>query len=466
MNTSHFTNTGNLPNRYHFIGIGGIGMSALAIILLQKGLIVQGSEISASHMTETLQKLGATIHFGHSEEHIDVPMVIVYNSMISDDNPEIRAGKRCGYPILHRSDLLHDLMRNDAALLVTGTHGKTTTSALLAHTLLEAKLNPSFAVGGIIKNIGCNGKYGIGPYFVAEADESDGSFLKYNPFGAIITNIDDDHFDYWKTKKALQEGFRQFAQCVTSSEHLFWCGDDETLCNLRLKGQSYGFEEDNDIQALSFRQNGWTNLFDIRYEGITYSDIEIPLIGAHNVLNAAAIFALALRIKISEARIRNAFASFQGIGRRMDFKGECQSIAAYDDYAHHPTEIFATLRALKTAVDKRRLVVAFQPHRYTRTRDCFAEFGPAFAAADLVVVTDIYSAGEKPIEGINAVMLQKKIKESCKVDVRYSNRMDLSHFLYSLLERHDVLVTMGAGDINKIGPEILQQLQRNHVDGK
>jgi UDP-N-acetylmuramate--alanine ligase len=350
-------------------------------------------------------------------------------------------------------------MHKNAALLVSGTHGKTTTSSLLAHLLMESRYNPSFAVGGIIKNCDTNGKYGIGPYFVAEADESDGSFLKYNPFGAIITNIDDDHYDYWRSKKALVEGFRQFTNQISSPEHFFWCGDDELLRTLKLKGISYGFEEGNHLKVLSFRQEGWKNLFDVQFENKRYSEIEVPLIGAHNVLNAAAVFGMGLRINIPESSIRNAFTSFQGIGRRTDFKGECQSISAYDDYAHHPTEIFATLRAIKHAIDKRRLVVAFQPHRYTRTRDCFAEFGPAFSSADRVILTDIYSAGEKTIEGINAVMLLKKIQESSPVNICYSNRKDLSHFLCSILQKHDVLVTMGAGDITKIGPEVLARLK-------
>lgn len=459
MNTSHYTNTATLPKRYHFIGIGGIGMSALAQILLQKGVLVSGSDTSLSPVTEKLQKQGAKIYSDHSEDNVDVPMVIVYNSMIQEDNPEMRAGRRRGCPILHRSDLLHDLMYKNAALLVSGTHGKTTTSSLLAHLLMESRYNPSFAVGGIIKNCDTNGKYGIGPYFVAEADESDGSFLKYNPFGAIITNIDDDHYDYWRSKKALIEGFRQFANQISSPEHLFWCGDDERLRSLKLKGISYGFEEGNQLKVISFRQEGWKNLFDIQFENRRFSDIEVPLIGAHNVLNAAAVFGLGLRIHIPESNIRSAFASFQGIGRRTDFKGECQSISAYDDYAHHPTEIFATLRAIKHAIDRRRLVVAFQPHRYTRTRDCFAEFGPAFSSADCVILTDIYSAGEKPIEGINAPMLLKKIQESSPVDISYSNRKDLSGFICSILQKNDVLVTMGAGDITKIGPEVLARLK-------
>jgi len=381
MNSSNHTSQAALPNRYHFIGIGGIGMSALALILLQKGIAVSGSDISFSYVIEGLEKLGAKIYREHAEDNISEPTVVIYNTMISEDNPEMRAAKRRGCPLLHRSDLLRELMHKDAALLVTGTHGKTTTSALLAHLLIEANLHPSFAVGGIMKGLGTNGNHGVGPYFIAEADESDGSFLKYAPFGSIITNIDNDHFDYWKTKDALLQGFKEFAQKVSSPEHLFWCGDDEILRLMQLKGTSYGFEEGNSLRVLSFRQSGWKNFFDVHFEGRKYPEIEIPLIGAHNVLNAASVFGMGLRINISEEKIRKAFASFKGVARRTDFKGECKSISAYDDYAHHPTEIFATLRAIKHAIDKRRLVVAFQPHRFTRTRDCFGEFGPCILSS-------------------------------------------------------------------------------------
>lgn len=455
------TNIVELPNRYHFIGIGGIGMSGLAKVLLQKNIPVSGSDLSASYITQSLEKLGAKIYLEHSEDNITEPSVIIYSSAILEDNPEMRAGKRRGCPFLHRSELLDELMHNDAPLLVTGTHGKTTTSALLAHLLIESDLHPSFIIGGMIKGLDTNSNYGLGPYFVAEADESDGSFLKYNAFGSIITNIDDDHFDYWKTRDSLIRGFKQFAEKVNSPEHLFWCGDDDIVHSLHLKGVSYGFEEENDLRILSFRQNGWSDFFDVHFEGKKYPEIEIPLIGGHNVLNAASVFGMGLRINIPEEKIRSAFASFKGVTRRLDFKGECKSISIYDDYAHHPTEIYATLRAMKHAVDKQRLVVVFQPHRFTRTFDCFAEFGPAFAVADMLILTDIFSAGEKPIENITTEMLLKKIKQTYKGDVRYCKRADLSAFICSILKENDVLVTMGAGDITKVGPEVIAHLKQS-----
>ncbi|HEY2810314.1 MAG TPA: UDP-N-acetylmuramate--L-alanine ligase [Rhabdochlamydiaceae bacterium] len=447
------------PLTYHFIGIGGIGMSALARILLQKGCRVSGSDVASSYVTEGLKQLGATIYQGHAEQNIVPSAAIVYSSDIPEDNVEMRAGKKLGCLFLHRSDLLCDLMRGDAALLVTGTHGKTTTSALLAHVLIEANLHPSFAVGGIIKGIESNGGYGRGSYFVAEGDESDGSFLKYHPFGAILTNIDDDHLNYWKTKDALIEGFKRFAQRVSSPEHFFWCGDDDELRALGTQGINYGFGEGNAMRILNFRQNGWKTLFELAFDGKKYADVEIPLVGGHNVLNATAVWGMSLRINIPEEKIRSAFASFKGISRRADFKGECKSISAYDDYAHHPTEIFATLRAIKHAIPHRRLIVAFQPHRFTRTRDCFTEFGAAFASADLLILTDIFSAGEKPIEGVTTHGLLQKIQQNCKTEVRYSPRANLPLFLLSILQKNDVLVTMGAGDITKVGPEVLAQLK-------
>lgn len=447
-----------IPKRYHFIGIGGIGMSALATILLQKGLPVSGSDVSESYTIEALRKLGATIYLSHAKENIKEPSVIIYSSAVKEDNPEMCFARQCDYPLMHRSELLHFLMKHDAPLLVTGTHGKTTTSALLTHLLIQAELHPSFAIGGILKNTRSNGGHGTGPYFVAEADESDGSFLTYTPFGAIITNIDQEHLDHWKEYEALVEGFRNFALRVKSEQHLFWCGDDEEIRRLKLKGVSYGFDEQNDLKILSYSQKEWKNSFDIAFEKKLYRDIELPLVGGHNVLNSAAVFGLCIRLNIPEETIRKAFATFQGVGRRADFKGEYRSIVAYDDYAHHPTEIFATLRAIKHAIGRRRLIVVFQPHRYTRTRDLFSQFGPAFAPADVLVLTDIFAAGEKPIEGITTQSLLKRIEENCNSEIHYCQRADLSRFMRQLLKEQDVFVTMGAGDITRAGPEILAHL--------
>lgn len=448
-----------VDDHYHFIGIGGIGMSALATILLQKGIKVTGSDVASSPITQELQNAGAEIFIGHSSQNIKTPSAVIYSSDIKEENPEVKEASLHSIPFLHRSELLHRLMQGYSPLLITGTHGKTTTSSLLAHLLVDAGFHPAYAVGGIVCSLKANGGYGTGSYFVAEADESDGSFLNYSPFGAIITNIDNDHLAYWKTVDQLIEGFHKFAKKVTSSEHLFWCGDDDMLSALKLKGTSYGFGKGNALYVENFRQTGWKNVFDLRFEGREYLDIEIPLIGAHNVLNASAVFGMGLKLGIAESKIRTAFSHFKGVNRRAELKGEWKTIAVFDDYAHHPTEIYATLRAIKHAIGRRRLVVAFQPHRYSRTRDCLHEFGPAFVPADFLVLTDIYSAREEPIDGVTTDTLLEKIKDKTALNVCYTPRAQLSPFLAQSLKQGDVLVTLGAGDITKVGTEVLDLLQ-------
>ncbi len=445
---------------YHFIGIGGIGMSALARILLQKGIKVSGSDVTPSYTTDLLQGQGATIHFGHAPENVAKECAVVYSTMIKDTNPEVLQARSFSLPFLHRSELLAHLMHGYAALLVAGTHGKTTTSSLLSHVLVSAGLNPAYAIGGMIKSLESNGGHGTGPYFVAEADESDGSFLKYNPFGAIITNIENDHLDYWKGSDSLIQGFAEFAKKVSSPEHLFWCGDDQTLRSLHLPGYSYGFGGDNALRIDNFTQTGWKNTFDLTFEGNQFTDVEIPLVGAHNVLNAAAVFGMCLKLNIPEKKVRKGLQTFQGVSRRAELKGEINQISVFDDYAHHPTEIFSTLRAIKQAIGQRRLVVAFQPHRYTRTRDCFNEFGPSFARADALILTDIYGAQEAPIEGVSTEALMQKIQEHCTAEMHYAPRGELTAYLRSFLKPDDVLVTMGAGDITAVGSEVIEQLKK------
>ncbi len=452
-------------NKYHFIGIGGIGMSALARILMQRGIKVAGSDSVSSFATEQLEQEGAEIFIGHRMEHLKDEPTVIYSTAVKPSNPEISHARDHGLVCLHRSELLAQLMEGYAGLLVAGTHGKTTTSSLLAHVLVFLNLDPGYAIGGVVCSLGNNGRHGHGDYFVAEADESDGSFLGYYPFGAIITNIDNDHLDYWKSTEDLIKGFSVFAGQVVSHNHLFWCGDDEHLKSLKLAGISYGFKEDNDLVITSYRQEGWKNIFDIRLHGLAYTDIEIPLIGGHNVLNAAAVFGMSLSLNLKEEEIRRAFLAFKGVNRRLEKKGEKRGITVYDDYGHHPTEVFATLRAVKCALSfnqhtHQRLVVAFQPHRYTRTRDCMAEFGSAFDPADVVIVTDIYAASEQPIAGVTTEALLARIKETTAVDTRYVPFDLLTSALVTLLEPGDVLVTMGAGNVTTIGPKVLQALDR------
>ena len=433
-----------MQKNYHFIGIGGIGMSALARILLQKGAKVSGSDLGKSALIDSLSQAGADIASTHSADPIPEFKTVVYNTMISRDNPEYQAALASKVPLLHRSDLLALLMQDYASLLVTGTHGKTTTSSLLTYVLLEAGLDPSFAIGGLLQNLGVNGGHGKGIYFVAEADESDGSFLKLPAFGAIVTNIDNDHLDHWKTEEELLQGFVEFSTHVRSREHFFWCLDDPKLAGLKLSGISYGFHPRADLQITSFVQDGWKSIFSLHFEGKEYPKIELPLIGAHNALNAAAVFGLALRLNVPEESIRRAFAAFRGIGRRVEKKGEAGGLKIYDDYGHHPTEVQVTLRALRKAEEDKRLVVVFQPHRFTRTRDCLELFGACFEDADELIITDLYPANEAPIEGIDAHAVVQQVREKGRVPVRYVPKPQLAAFLQETLRPHDVLLTQGA----------------------
>lgn len=445
--------------RYHFIGIGGIGMSALAHIVLERGCKVTGSDIRPSYITEKLQKAGATIAFGHLAENIQNEMAVVYSTDIAAENVEYQEALKRGLVLLHRSELLARLMDGYQPLLVTGTHGKTTTSSLLTHLLVKAGLDPAYAIGGVVCSLDKNGGNGKGPYFVAEADESDGSFLKYPCSGAIITNIDNDHLAHWKTEEALLAGFKAFAEKVRTEEFLFWCADDARLASLKLKGFSYGFNKTAALQIQGCRQVGWKLFFDFSFKGRRYGQVEIPLIGMHNVLNAAAVFGLGLQLEIPEEQIRLAFATFQGVKRRAEKKGETSGISFYDDYAHHPTEISTTLSAFKSAIGESRLIVAFQPHRYTRTRDCLEQFPSAFDAADALICTDIYAAGESTIPGITTETLLEKIQKKSRTQVTYVSREDLTHTLTSYLRSGDVVVTMGAGDITKLAPQVIEKLQ-------
>jgi UDP-N-acetylmuramate--alanine ligase len=429
-------------------------MSALARILLQRGGSVQGSDLKTSPLLDELQKEGAEVRIGHSKEAVRGAATIVYSSDVKNDNVELSHAKEAGLPILHRSEMLDLLMQGKRPLLVTGTHGKTTTTALLASVLVEAGLDPSFVIGGIHRRWKTNGRAGMGDYFIAEADESDGSFLKTRSYGAIITNLENDHLDYWKTEEMLDAAFGQFAGQV--SEHLFWFGDDPRLQKIVNKGVSYGFKETNALRILSWEPIETGVRFSLSWKGKVYSNIELRLFGKHNALNGAAVFGLALQLGAEEVLVRKAFSEFAGTARRFEFKGSAHSVDVYDDYGHHPTEIATTLHALRSRVREKRLIAVFQPHRYTRVRDLFEEFLTCFQNADLVVLTDIYSAGEAPIEGISSAALYSKMREKLGAKLLFFPRAHLEAGVANLLRPHDVVLTLGAGDVTKAGEPILQ----------
>ena len=432
--------TSNKRKRYHFIGIGGIGMSALAHILLDKQMWVQGSDKGSSPILSELEKKGALIYKEHSASHISRGDTVVYSSAINPDNPEFQAAEALGCKMLHRSELLSELIADHKSVAIAGTHGKTTTSSMLTAILLQAKMDPSFALGGLLNNR--NGQKGKGGHFLFEADESDGSLLNYSPDVAIITNVEPEHMDHYKTEVALRESYATFASQV--KEFLLYCGDHMKM----QKGESYGFSSKCKHVIKNFEQNEWNLSFDIgRFKKIT-----VAAIGRHNALNAAAAFLMALHLGIPEESIRSALKGFSGVKRRCEKRGDAHGILQIDDYAHHPTEIHTTLRGIKEAIGERRLVVLFQPHRYSRTQDHLVEFGRAFEWADEVYITDIFLAREKPIPGLSAQSVIDEVKKHHQ-HCHYIARSDCPDKIE--LRPHDVFVTMGAGDIYKAHKEFL-----------
>ena len=444
---------------YHFIGIGGIGMSGLAKILLSQNISVSGSDVASNSMIESLKREGAHIHQGHRPENVPLHSKVVYTSDIAEDNPEYQLALQHNLPLLHRSDLLAACVHQTRGLAVAGTHGKTTTSALLATVLVEAGLDPSFAIGGVVPSLSRHAHLGKGELFAFEADESDRTFLKYHPFGAIITNIDNDHLSAYQGQfPFLIQSFQQFMSQVSSSHHLFWCRDDTHLAQLKVPGQSYGFHPDSQWKIMEMRQEGFSMVFDLEHEGKCYRDIELALIGKHNVRNATAVMGLCLALGIEEVMIRRAFKGFKGVLRRCEKKGEWGEMLFLDDYAHHPTEIETTLQAIRQAIGKRRLIAVFQPHRYTRTRDCLGLYGQVFHEADEVFLTDIVAAGEQPIVGISSHLIQKEIEELLKKTCHYFARDQLAQGVSQRVQKGDVVVTLGAGNVTQVGGEVLNML--------
>lgn len=432
-----------MTKHYHFLGVGGIGMSALARILIEKGETVTGSDL---HPIPTLEKIGI-----QKKETLPQEGEVIYSSAIQENHPLILQAKSEKKSLLHRSELLKRLMENQKSLLVAGTHGKTSTSALLAWTLISAKKDPSFAVGGMLQNLQKNGGFGKGDFFVAEADESDGSFLNYHGEGGIVTNVEKEHLSHWKTEENLLKGFQTFFKQIKNPHLIFWCADDPILQKLAPPGTSYG--KNGALKLLKCTQKGEETIFSALFEGKTYNDIVLPLMGEKLALNALAVFGLALKLGLSEKEIREGFDSFQGVKRRQEKVGEVNQVEIYDDYAHHPTEIKALLKGMRNKVTKGRLIALFQPHRYSRTKELLEEFKDAFQEADLTIVTSIYPAGERPIPGITGQTLCKKIEKGAPL---FIEQRKLMSYLPKMLLPGDLLITIGAGDITALGPKLIK----------
>lgn len=447
----------------HLIGIGGIGMSCIASLLLRRGVKVSGSDVKESRITRELKKMGADVFLGHASVNIENADLVVYSSAVKDDNPEVIEAKKRGVPVIKRAEALAQLMAEKTAITVTGSHGKTTTTSLISCLLLEAGLNPSVAVGGILRNIDTNACFGDGDYFVAEADESDGSFLCYEPTYSIITNIDYEHLDYYRDYQNLIDSFTEFLNKTKEGGCAFCCNDDLALMNIVKEYTKrrilFGLTDSADIYPSNVQINGLSSRFDCYYKKKLIDSFYLPLGGTHNISNSLAVIALGLELGIDVDIIKRTLSNFKGAGRRIEIKYNHDDYLVIDDYAHHPTEIKATLAAVRNLKAK-RVVAVFQPHRFTRTQLLLDEFAKCFDLADYVVITDIYAASEPPIPGISGQTIYEKVKErSPQKEVVFIPKGGIVMHVLEILKPGDVVVTLGAGDITKIGDELVEKLK-------
>ncbi|MCC6346384.1 MAG: UDP-N-acetylmuramate--L-alanine ligase [Nitrospirales bacterium] len=453
-------------NKYrvlHFVGIGGVGMSGIAEVLHNLGYEVTGSDLRESETTTRLRRLGITVHIGHREENIDSAHVVVTSSAVSPDNPEVKEAKRRLVPVIPRAEMLAELGRLKYGILVAGAHGKTTTTSLVATILGEGGLDPTVVIGGKLNAIGSNARLGQGDYLVAEADESDGSFLKLNPTIAVITNIDREHMEFFRDIETLKGAFLSFINKIPFYGIAVVCVENdylrELLPGIQRKVVTYGFSENADMYAREIRHSGREMEFEAIFRGKSLGSFVLPIPGRHNVLNSLAAIAVALELQIPPEAVVKALGSFSGIHRRFELKGEAKGVRVFDDYGHHPSEIKATLRAARECFPGDRLLVLFQPHRYTRTGDLMDEFVGSFDDADMLFLMDIYAAGEEPIEGVHSERLARRIREETGREVHHvPGREEVKERVLSQLRSGDVVITLGAGDVYKLGEEIVQRL--------
>lgn len=452
----------NKNKHYHFIGIGGIGMSGIAQLLLASGYKVSGSDLKENRITAELKKSGAQIFIGHNAGNIAGADTLVYSSAIKEDNLEVAEAKRLGLPLIMRAQALALLMRDKKVITISGSHGKTTTTSLAAYLLLEAGLNPTVAIGGILKNIDTNARLGNGKFFVAEADESDGSFLYYKPQYSIITNVDREHLDYYKDFNQEVEAFKKFINNTEAGGCLFCSADDHTLVDiLRSCGKRhifFGLGEGAQIHPENIKFTGLASEFDCIYKNKLLGRFKLALGGVHNISNALSVIALGLELGIDLNCIKKALSGYKGAGRRLEVKARSPGYTLIDDYAHHPTEIKATLEAVRK-LKHGRLIAIFQPHRYTRTKLLLDDFAASFSEADNLIITDIYAASEQPIAGADAVSLCEKIKAQDKNRaVEYAPKDRLVARVLEILKPGDLIITLGAGDITKVSDELAEKL--------
>ncbi len=452
--------------RIHFIGIGGIGMSGIAEVLLNLGYEVTGSDIKESDVTKRLEELGAKIFKGHSPENLGNADVVVFSSAIKEDNPELIAARsKTGLPVIPRAEMLAELMRMKHSILIAGAHGKTTTTSIVGTVLHEAGIDPTVVIGGKLNSWGTNAKLGKGDFFVAEADESDGTFLKLTPSIAVVTNIDREHMDYYEDLDHIIDAFADFVNRVPFYGLAIVCIDnihirEKLLPRIKRRYITYGFHRDAEIRANNFQLNGMGSSYNLIVNGSVMGCIRLNIPGKHNALNSLAAIAVALELGLDFNEISRGIARFSGVQRRLQIKGKKNGIIVIDDYGHHPTEIEAVLETLTMCYPGRRIVVVFQPHRYTRSFALQNEFSRCFGKCHLLLVTEIYAAGENPIPGITGNKLAQLIEPNTKAEVCFcGSESELMQKLLSSTRDGDVLVTLGAGNVWQIGEKFLELLE-------
>jgi UDP-N-acetylmuramate--alanine ligase len=443
----------------HFVGIGGIGMSGIAEVLLNLGYTVTGSDQNRTDITERLVDLGATIHQGHGAAHVGAADVVVTSTAVRPDNPEVLETHRRGIPVIPRAEMLAELLKMKFSVAVSGSHGKTSTTSMIATILARGGLDPTMVIGGKLASIGSNARLGDGEVIVAEADESDGSFLKLSPSLAVITNIDREHLDHYRDLAEIKDAFLQFANIVPFYGATIVCLDDENvraiLPRIKRRVITYGLHRQADWRAEKIHFSGRTAKFAVYWRNDLQGSVTLNAPGLFNVYNALAAIAAARELEVSFSAVRAGLKTFTGVQRRLEVKGRVNDVTVVDDYGHHPTEIRETLAAARQ-VWPDRLIVVFQPHRYTRTKALFQEFLTAFPNADRLIVTDIYAASEEPIPGVSAAALADGIRRAGHRNVQYIG--DFKAIVEDLIrtaQPSDVILTLGAGNVLKIGEAFL-----------
>jgi UDP-N-acetylmuramate--alanine ligase len=445
----------------HFIGIGGAGMSGLARIALSHGITVSGSDAKDSSVVIALSALGATVATSHVASHVDGADLVVYSTAISASNPERIRAVELGIPLVTRATALAILMSESKSVAVAGTHGKTTTSSMLAVALQACAADPSFAIGGTITASGSNAHRGTGEIFVAEADESDGSFIEYHPFAAIVTNIEHDHVDFFPTPESVAQAFRDFAATIKPEGFLTYCADDPgavalagTTKNVPLI--SYGISEGADLHIDQIELMTMGSTARAVWNGKTVGHIELQVPGHHNLLNAAGVLATGLKLGFGAAELLTGLGTFRGTGRRFEVKGTAHGVRVIDDYGHHPTEIQVTLEAARRYAGDGRLIVIFQPHRYSRTKAFAAEFAKVLDVADRAIILEVYAASEKPIDGVTSKLITQQMQKGEYIP----NFVEVTDSVIDLAQPGDVIMTLGAGDVSSLAPIIVDGLNR------